>query len=224
MRLSPGFNDCPIWFQSAPAIAGGRCTGWYDYWCKEMVFQSAPAIAGGRCIVAVGVHISSGVFQSAPAIAGGRCCAKPGIQVLHSCFNPRPPLLAGDAFRPVACQCSPFCFNPRPPLLAGDAEMITGTGGKKEVSIRARHCWRAMPATTPTHCHTNLFQSAPAIAGGRCCCQISARMVRSSFNPRPPLLAGDAYKDDVGIHRHEVSIRARHCWRAMPSRAVLAPH
>ena len=40
----------------------------------------------------------------------------------------------------------PACrFNPRPPLLAGDAPCITRIDvGSMIVSIRARHCWRAM--------------------------------------------------------------------------------
>ena len=37
-----------------------------------------------------------------------------------------------------------------------------------------------------------MFQSAPAIAGGRCPRRRRARAVRAGFNPRPPLLAGDA--------------------------------
>ena len=60
------------------------------------------------------------VFQSAPAIAGGRC---------------RP---NGLDQRPARC------FNPRPPLLAGDASRSRATSSGMNVSIRARHCWRAM--------------------------------------------------------------------------------
>jgi len=64
----------------------------------------------------------------------------------------------------------PASFNPRPPLLAGDA--VTTWGG--------RYCWQ-------------LFQSAPAIAGGRCPQQLRPGVVVLwRFNPRPPLLAGDA--------------------------------
>jgi len=43
-----------------------------------------------------------------------------------------------------------------------------------------------------------LFQSAPAIAGGRC---IQA--------------------DDLSPYTHHVSIRARHCWRAMRSLRIV---
>ena len=40
---------------------------------------------------------------------------------------------------------SPTSFNPRPPLLAGDAWVAQKLNPAIEVSIRARHCWRAMP-------------------------------------------------------------------------------
>ena len=164
---------------------------------RAILFQSAPAIAGGRCPHASKrwrlAHIA---FQSAPAIAGGRCplrtCAAP---LGRHCFNPRPPLLAGDALSQhyqshraggvsirarhcwramprwrFAWSLPIWRFNPRPPLLAGDALLIcliraafrsfqsapAIAGGRcpgrsccylccSAVSIRARHCWRAMP-------------------------------------------------------------------------------
>ncbi len=60
------------------------------------------------------------------------------------------------------------------------------------VSIRARHCWRAM-----------LTSVRPADFN------------HEGFNPRPPLLAGDAAGRGVADETAKVSIRARHCWRAM---------
>ena len=88
-----------------------------------------------------------------------------------------------------------------------------------------------------------LFQSAPAIAGGRIR-SIRPRHTRAvSFNPRPPLLAGESWPGVVWLsprprfnprppllagesfqfhfchHGAGVSIRARHCWRA--NRSVL---
>ena len=93
----------------------------------------------------------------------------------------------------LICSSGPcVCFNPRPPLLAGDALHWLERDSAKVVSIRARHCWRAMPSTLVAlaldrhvsfrarHCwramraknsldsSTTSFQSAPAIAGGRC--------------------------------------------------------
>ncbi len=66
----------------------------------------------------------------------------------NACFNPRPPLLAGDAHRLPRLAAPPARFNPRPPLLAGDAQHLEGLFSLGIVSIRARHCWRAMPAAT----------------------------------------------------------------------------
>jgi len=54
-------------------------------------------------------------------------------------------LLAGDANEHQNCHRQRACFNPRPPLLAGDArDAIKAQLGDLPVSIRARHCWRAM--------------------------------------------------------------------------------
>ena len=67
------------------------------------------------------------------------------------------------------------------------------------VSIRARHCWRANLVgliRSPTH---GVFQSAPAIAGGRIVVAINT---------------AEAWL---------VSIRARHCWRANPHSRCMGP-
>ncbi len=187
-------------FQSAPAIAGGRC----GFWCCRLYVRQMVSIRARHCWRAMpppaweseGAHDVSirarhcwramldvivhgerlGPFQSAPAIAGGRCRAIPWAQPRTGRFNPRPPLLAGDA-------------------RANAAERLQ----IQDVSIRARHCWRAMPASQRAPMPANSFQSAPAIAGGRC------------FGGRL-----------APIHRQQVSIRARHCWRAMPRGALPA--
>jgi len=59
------------------------------------------------------------------------------------------------------------------------------------------------------------FQSAPAIDGGRSGCQTSHRPGISSFNPRPPSMAGDPLHARHHCHAGWVSIRARHRWRAI---------
>ena len=71
------------------------------------------------------------------------------------------------------------------------------------------------------------FQSTPAIAGGRITTRMSPVFISDSFNPRPPLLAGESIgKNGVGKSTL-VSIHARHCWRANlladPQHTVLAP-
>ena len=161
------------------------------YGSEVSVFQSAPAIAGGRSPRAPACMWITRMFQSAPAIAGGRSPA----QALRGCrgrgFNPRPPLLAGDP---------------------GHSRRVLSLVG---VSIRARHCWRAIRGVHDAPSQLSAFQSAPAIAGGRspisgrlwigrCTFQSAPaiaggrsrrrnlpRQLRRCFNPRPPLLAGD---------------------------------
>ena len=108
------------WFQSAPAIAGGRYELPIYKTGGALLFQSAPAIAGGRYTAWMMGRSTRLRFQSAPAIAGGRYMAS----------SRTPP--------------SSFCFNPRPPLLAGDTLDARRLAANGSVSIRARHCWRAI--------------------------------------------------------------------------------
>ena len=141
----------------------------------------------------------------------------------------------------------PRSFNPRPPLLAGDACNSCVCTHVISVSIHARHYWRAMRCWCPSPGCLTWFQSTPAITGGRCLnglsigfmskVSIHARhywramrwvgrrtsMTSSCFNPRPPLLAGDARNDRQGRRHALVSIHARHYWRAMHGQADLAP-
>ncbi len=157
-------------------------------------------------------------------------------------FNPRPPLLAGDD--QVARQRGvQLAFQSAPAIAGGrcklgkTANLVTG------VSIRARHCWRAMAAILGATEVASVFQSAPAIAGGRCAWRCSEHTSQVGFNPRPPLLAGDGvapagagcwvrFQSAPAIAGGRwscailttwcapVSIRARHCWRAMPRLAT----
>ena len=198
-------------------------------------------------------------FQSAPAIAGGRIQRPPRHLPQHPCFNPRPPLLAGESQPPAAsATCAlfqsapaiaggriPVCpgiapgtagFNPRPPLLAGESSQAGGHPLFMGVSIRARHCWRANAGRGAD----GQFQHVSIRA--RHCWRANLTGwrftgTRKSFNPRPPLLAGESGFCDfcAGVRqfqsapaiaggrmvRHQerspicsVSIRARHCWRA----------
>ena len=112
--------------------------------------------------------------------------------------------------------CCSGSFNPRPPLLAGESRTSAAKPHYRHVSIHARHCWRANPAGHPAssgfdgvsiharHCwranqttHAvslifELFQSTPAIAGGRICSSRCRSLADTCFNPRPPLLAGES--------------------------------
>ena len=106
------------------------------------------------------------------------------------------------------------CFNPRPPLLAGESQ-ISGIKRRPElVSIHARHCWRANHAKQRAFVAEYLFQSAPAIAGGRILPFGGRGASGWCFNPRPPLLAGESSPARPSRCHRAVSIRARHCWRA----------
>ena len=129
-------------------------------------------------------------FQSTPAIAGGRIPATPGRGAKARGFNPRPPLLAGESGgqAPQAHQCP--------------------------VSIHARHCWRANQRRLTKPLAMAVFQSTPAIAGGRIPPGPAAKSWRLCFNPRPPLLAGESALVQLAHPIADVSIHARHCWRA----------
>ena len=209
------------------------------------------------------------VFQSTPAIAGGRMdrvCRPP-----RPCqsFNPRPPLLAGEwpttpadratmVFQSTpaiaggrmrlcrACRGPCGSFNPRPPLLAGEWRQGVAGRGRREVSIHARHCWRANEAlarlvscsqkfqSTPAIAGGRMrilrpalpagrqFQSTPAIAGGRMPEKSDAGACVTGFNPRPPLLAGECGERRLELRGGDVSIHARHCWRANESQRCRA--
>ena len=183
-------------FQSTPAIAGGRIAIQSSAsrfvavsiharhcWRANPVrilqgapfftpFQSTPAIAGGRIRPLCNWHLPGHGFQSTPAIAGGRILAANSEAFELMGFNPRPPLLAGES--PGSMRPRWLCnrFNPRPPLLAGESQRAFFRPGG-----------------------TILFQSTPAIAGGRI----------------PLCCAGCASGLPVSIH-------ARHCWRANPFR------
>ena len=137
--------------------------------------------------------MSTDLFQSAPAIAGGRCHPRSIGRTDNCSFNPRPPLLAGDArahqigsgrckvsIRARHCWRAMRCCH-------------GGAGPTRRVSIRARHCWRAMRLSESLNVFVVMFQSAPAIAGGRCISRATSTQSPRCFNPRPPLLAGDAH-------------------------------
>jgi len=157
-------------------------------------FQSAPAIAGGRCRQRDAGCVEAGRFQSAPAIAGGRChalkkaakAADVSIRARHCWRAMRRNRSVADAWANVSIRAR-HCWRAmrRVTALLHPACIV---------SIRARHCWRAMPMARRFSCSAG-----------------------SGFNPRPPLLAGDAPVVAWMHGAQRVSIRARHCWRAMPA-------
>ena len=111
---------------------------------RRFRFQSAPAIAGGRCAPMPALTNTDTWFQSAPAIAGGRCFEPTFRAWCLERFNPRPPSLAGVAGNRARMALCCQCFNPRPPSLAGVAQLLEFPRYAWRVSIRARHRWRAL--------------------------------------------------------------------------------
>mgnify|MGYP006995477923 FL=1 len=131
-------------------------------------------------------------FQSAPAIDGGRSGAVAGRAVHDRGFNPRPPSMAGDPPSRDLVRRSTCSFNPRPPSMAGDPSELRMLLGWLEVSIRARHRWRAILLSA---------NSAAAWAA------VSIR-ARHRWRAIPGWTRG-------ALLMWLVSIRARHRWRAI---------
>ena len=177
-------------FQSAPAIAGGRILKQSPAQSSELVsirarhcWRANPvrdAAAWRRLTVSIRARhcwrANRGMprrprmareFQSAPAIAGGRININPGVSAASQAVSIR----------------ARHCWRANPPAPAV-------TSGSLPVSIRARHCWRANLTVAKSAVGYLMFQSAPAIAGGR---------IRGTGGGSPQVC---------------VSIRARHCWRA----------
>ncbi len=166
----------------------GRC-GCDSSTCR---FQSAPAIAGGRCRVIGLLQAQNGLVS----IRARHCwrampSPTPNTRSPSRCFNPRPPLLAGDDAGMDKLN-DLYKFQSAPAIAGGRCGSQAPGHGALRVSIRARHCWRAMLVLMVVTVLPMLFQSAPAIAGGRCIDPHDGTVRYVGFNPRPPLLAGDA--------------------------------
>ncbi len=85
----------PSWFQSTPAIAGGRIHKNHEDAGRFAVFQSTPAIAGGRILVWVEEAHGVSKFQSTPAIAGGRIRAVFKVERDYQMFQSTPAIAGG---------------------------------------------------------------------------------------------------------------------------------
>jgi len=167
---------------------------------------------------------------------------------LGSGFNPRPPSMAGDPRLDAGCAFDVAGFNPRPPSMAGDPGLVRTAAAGEDVSIRARHRWRAihhqfvskesfMSGFNPRppsmagdphsgHAaghHRRCFNPRPPSMAGDPTAAAPRRPKTCRFNPRPPSMAGDPHRCGAAGHELAVSIRARHRWRAIPSWAVKSP-
>ena len=205
-------------FQSAPAIAGGRCerTGSSRQGPHRVSIRARHC---WRAMLAYSVrHPRCSTFQSAPAIAGGRCTTRAPPISCRAGFNPRPPLLAGDAASARSSPSSSPAFQSAPAIAGGRCMPACRNWVRKRwfqsaPAIAGGRCQRRLgepyfsslfqsaPAIAGGRCRAAFsvpasrewFQSAPAIAGGRCCSSAMHRRALARFNPRPPLLAGDAW-------------------------------
>ena len=117
-------------------------------------------------------------------LATMRLCGFVSIRARH-CWRAMPAARRAERRRLGVSIRARHCWRAMPAL----AHFVDG---HPAVSIRARHCWRAMPRHYADGSSALLFQSAPAIAGGRCHARIVDGHAARCFNPRPPLLAGDA--------------------------------
>ena len=155
-------------------------------------------------------------FQSTPANTGGRCVCQLGAAHFHGVS-----IHARQYWRAMPSRAA-------------------AAFPKHAVSIHARQYWRAMQREQEIWAQIAQFQSTPANTGGRCeqvlnddlspCVGFNPRPPILagdapgpppcgpsiwSFNPRPPILAGDAPTSAQRGHRSAVSIHARQYWRAM---------
>ena len=135
-------------------------------------------------------------------------------EAISGIFNPRPPLLAGESATPWREATPPARFNPRPPLLAGESEVPNGAIIIIDVSIHARHCWRANQGRTVYYHGFDSFNPRPPLLAGESSAGGESQGPSTSFNPRPPLLAGESRPGCRRFSFLIVSIHARHCWRA----------
>ena len=184
-------------FQSAPAIAGGRIRLTEGDGVQLLEFQSAPAIAGGRIANILSCLLRQVSFNPRPPLLAGESGCSTACWTRPWGFNPRPPLLAGESGAQAAGTVG-LLFQSAPAIAGGriarphwpacawrvsirarhcwraNRVVLALTGGLIDVSIRARHCWRANRVSHSAAVKDLLFQSAPAIAGGR----IQAKPVR----------------------------------------------
>ena len=207
-------------FQSAPAIAGGRCCSSAMHRRALARFNPRPpllagdATTGHRPLTTQTVSIRArhcwrAMLERLGALGHG---AAVSIRARH-CWR------AMRTYWQQPTGATPS-FNPRPPLLAGDARVLRASPQVQHVSIRARHCWRAMHYQGAADQLPRWFQSAPAIAGGRC----RIRTIKPEFFTSVSIRARHCWRAmHAGVpqlgEKALVSIRARHCWRAMPAAA-----
>ncbi len=155
------------WFQSTPAIAGGRIQFHPTRAATFVVFQSTPAIAGGRISIASRQASRSGGFNPRPPLLAGESDAQDrslyrwpvSIHARH-CWRANPFRFLIRALNVDVSIHARHCWRANPGVRSTRRPL-------KSVSIHARHCWRANPLLGFMRVGEAMFQSTPAIAGGR---------------------------------------------------------
>ena len=149
-RANPTCVACRHWSLRV-SIHARHCwranpSGWRAKWVMRNQFQSTPAIAGGR----IRQHrLTDGAwlwFQSTPAIAGGRIQQSPPLHAVTAWFQSTP-AIAGGRIRHVVALAGPVpVFQSTPAIAGGRIHAEFGSKASvRNVSIHARHCWRANP-------------------------------------------------------------------------------
>ena len=209
-------GDGHCWFQSTPTNTGGRCDSLREPLTRAELFQSTPTNTGGRCfflagqrdakVVSIHAHqywramrfmgqllMGSDQFQSTPTNTGGRCERECGAARGGRWFQSTPTNTGGRCMALTMGRSTSVLFQSTP----------TNTGGRCSWPASASAGWR-------------LFQSTPTNTGGRCTIPADFGGAVKGFNPRPPILAGDAERFPLARASTKVSIHAHQYWRAMP--------
>ena len=179
-------------------------------------------------------------FQSTPVISGGRAEGAEHCRRDAICFNPRPSFLAGEPQAAWAVGALQSVSIHARHFWRASPDIGVQNRCRCIVSIHARHFWRASPGKAQRLADAAVFQSTPVISGGRAGHSKNDQESISGFNPRPSFLAGEPVQRcrlhvvvNVSIHarhfwrasrrqpnprlqRDAVSIHARHFWRASP--------
>ena len=227
------FNPRPPLLAGEPSQQGARFSGYAS-------FNPRPPLLAGEPIRLSLNHGRFRCFNPRPPLLAGEPAITPGSAACVIGFQSTPAITGGRADEQGVDGSAGRCFNPRPPLLAGEPITASKPLVQFGVSIHARHYWRASPArSTPARtmgivsiharhywrasrhaaapgCRGQGFQSTPAITGGRAPSKPWPPSTAPSFNPRPPLLAGEPSYTPTDAEWWIVSIHARHYWRASP--------
>ena len=207
-------------FQSTPADTGGRNQPLPRPRPLRGCFNPRPPIQAGETTAQVDMSLQHFPFQSTPADTGGRNGPRWWPRVAWRCFNPRPPIQAGETLAPAALfqhsrqvsiharryrRAKPPAASLYVPRLSVFQSTPADTGGRngialhsaierRHVSIHARRYRRAKQGMELHQVSINQFQSTPADTGGRNQHRCRTSQGSWSFNPRPPIQAGETIR------------------------------